>query len=240
MPVFNKPGETKKGKKDNTVKLTIRSQEKKMDMDEKKLVDGDLHLTEIPQQFMLAKTKNLLIGGAAHKVRSQSQQATRNQQYEKKLANNGAGRLVSRYRVPVNRPLPVRSLDIAQVSRKKNFNVESVLAPLFGGAAGDAAKVDFLVPAENNPRRMIEEKKKREERPRGSTEIKQRMNEPKHMPNLDKKVSKNFIPRCAMVSTRSLTSYTDKQNIVSKSAGKSELHLKDEKKKEKLYDEITL
>lgn len=203
-----------------------------MDVVEEQSVNGDLHLTEIPQQFMLPKKKNCVSGGVTQKARSKLHDAMRNQQYEKKLANNAAVRLVSRYRVPVDRPLPVNSLEVSQTRHKKDFKVQSFLAPLFGRSGTGAAELSFLIPAKNNPRRMIEEKKKSEERPRSSNDIKQRINEPKHMPNLDKKVSKNFIPRCATASTHSSASYIEKRNIVSKPANKPDPHLKNGKKEQ--------
>lgn len=191
--------------------------------------DNEVHFTEIPSKFMLHDGKVSSVNGSACENHSRMHEAMWNKKYEKAIAANTAGRQATRYVVPVNQPLPLPSLDATKGRREGDANKESILAPLFRNSAGGTAGLSFLTPAENNPRREIEQRKKQqkeEERPRDDPGAKQRMNEPKHMPDLSKKVPKDFIPQCATVSTKALPSYVDKSNTVPKAADKAELHSK--------------
>ncbi|RNE99007.1 uncharacterized protein Tco025E_09106 [Trypanosoma conorhini] len=173
---------------------------------------GEPPLTQIPQRFLLttAATGKTARESAGRGGRPSVHELMRNDEYTKKLARSSAGGTVSRYRVPVGRPLPLHTLEAGAGWRQPARNVESSLASLFRGSAEGAVVPDFLKPAEHSRRREIEERKERERQLIGDPDAKRRLLEPKQMPNLDKKVPVGFIPRCAAVGTQAIPIHADK------------------------------
>ncbi|RNF08792.1 hypothetical protein TraAM80_02533 [Trypanosoma rangeli] len=179
-------------------------------------------LTQIPQRFLLPaapgkKGREASVDGGRPSVH----ELMRNDDYTKKVARSSTGRLVSHYRVPVSRPLPLHTPEAGADRRPLKRNVESVFASLFRGSGEGAVVPDFLKPAENNRRREIEERKKREEQEQpifGDPDAKQRLLEPKHMPKLDMKVPVDFVPRCAAMRTQSIPIYAEKEDAQAQAA----------------------
>ncbi|EKG00655.1 hypothetical protein TCSYLVIO_008385 [Trypanosoma cruzi] len=156
-------------------------------------------MTAIPRRFLLPMPEKPTREGAAHGKHPPAHEMMRNDPYAKKVAHGPSCGPVSRYRVPVSRPLPLHTLEAIPDRRERALNVESSLAPLFRGSTEGAALPDFLTPSGNNRRREIEERKKQEQRVRSDPDAKRRANEPRRMPNLERKVPRGFVPQCANV-----------------------------------------
>ncbi|ORC88927.1 uncharacterized protein TM35_000141380 [Trypanosoma theileri] len=181
------------------------------------IAEGAGQMTEIPPQFIISKPRKATHDALSHEPHSQVQGEMRNERYEKYAARNAAGARNCHFRVPVNRPLPLRIWDAeAKGHNKKKSNVESVLAPLFSGAAStgndESVRPGFLIPADQNRRREIEERRRRDEYVRSDQEAKRKMNEPKRMPNLQKKVPRGFVPSCATIEKKPAATPND-ENI---------------------------
>ncbi|KAH9601245.1 hypothetical protein LSM04_000998 [Trypanosoma melophagium] len=179
------------------------------------IAEGAGQMTEIPPQFIISKARKTTHDGLAHEPHSQVQGEMSNERYEQHLARNASAPRNCHFRVPVNRPLPLRTWDTqGKGHSKKRSNVESVLAPLFSGAASsnneEGVKPGFLIPAEHNRRREVEERRRRDEYVRSDPDAKRKINEPKHMPNLKKKVPKGFVPSCATVKKKPAATQHDK------------------------------
>ncbi|CAJ16542.1 uncharacterized protein TEOVI_000839000 [Trypanosoma equiperdum] len=159
-------------------------------------LDAPLHLTEIPKQFLLEP------GAAGVGVGIGTRQLVLKDKTE------AAQRSWPRFRVPVDRPLP-RAVWSPSCRRRRPSQVESYLAPLFtaSGNEEEKATLSFLHPPEGNPRQVVEERKRQEMSQRWvDAEGNPRLSVaevPIRVPNLKKKVPKDFVPQCALVFTQS-------------------------------------
>ncbi|CCD13849.1 unnamed protein product [Trypanosoma congolense IL3000] len=142
-----------------------------------------LHLTEIPQHFLLNPKPPVQL---------------------KDRPDICDGSSWPRFHVPVHRPLPRRTWS-PRDDRRRDTHLKSFLAPLFTDRdAEERVTLSFLQPPENNPRQEVEERKKREElmcKFYKSTNVQEEV--AVRMPNLQRKVSNAFVPQCAASYTQS-------------------------------------
>ncbi|CAD2215150.1 hypothetical protein AGDE_01117 [Angomonas deanei] len=134
---------------------------------------------------------------------------TANSEYEDRLASRSPP---GAFRVPVERALPISyeaQCDIRRVTgerRKSSLHLTSGYAPLFTHSSSHGREpspeeeehLRFLHPPPENPKTRVQHKleEKHAFDKKCDPNLKKRMNEPKKYPNLNKKVSRKFVPAC--------------------------------------------